>query len=193
VVPGYGYPGIHSPNDFTVAPRNNNTYEPTTIYEAPTAGELSPWVQFGQHDHVLVYGVSDGIPQYFPLQNYSEFNPDGDIQYPVEFIASPAGPLTEIYIDPNFVALPNMNVVHENVQSGSQDLSTVYVDTVREYSELSAVGWNVDFSTLEDTDHIVSPLAKWYQICFDANGVFTTAVNRNCKFSVLPQDLQFLN
>jgi hypothetical protein len=54
VVPGYGNPGIHTSADFTAAPRNNVTYQsPQTITLAPSAAALTPWVQFGSHDHVM--------------------------------------------------------------------------------------------------------------------------------------------
>jgi hypothetical protein len=76
-------------------------------------------------------------------------------------------------------------VVPYNVQAGG-DETAIFVDTIREYSELAANGWNIDYSTLRDPYHTISPLAKWYQTCFDSNGVFTTSKNRDCKFSVLP-------
>jgi hypothetical protein len=78
------------------------------------------------------------------------------------------------------------------VQSGGQPNGTIYVDTIREYSELAAEGWNIDYSTLRDVYHTPSPLAIWYETCFDDNGAFTTSKNKHCKFSVLPQDLLFL-
>jgi hypothetical protein len=39
----------------------------------------------------------------------------------------------------------------------------------------------------------VSPVAKWYETCFNSAGIFTTSKNSHCKFSVLPADLKFLD
>jgi hypothetical protein len=193
VVPGYGHPGIQSPNEFTFASRNNDTYEPTTVIEAQSAGDLTPFVQFGLHDHLMVYAVEDGDPQYFPLMNDTVINPDGDIQYQEGLVTNQANTVQQVvFVDPLLTDLPPMNVVPPNVQSANVQ-GPVAVDTIREYSELAAEGWDIDYSTLRDPYHTVSPLAKWYQTCFDANGVFTTAKNANCKFSVTPQDLKFLH
>jgi hypothetical protein len=193
VVPGYGHPGIRSTADFTLAPRNNVTASPITVLAAPSPSQLTPWVQFGQHDHVLVYRIDDGLPRYFPLQNQSIFNPDGDIQFQAGYAVNQANTVAQlILLDPLLVSLAPMDVLHFNVQGGLFN-GSVDVDTIREYSELAAEGWNIDYSTLEHTYHTLSPLANWYRTCFDANGVFTTAFDKNCKFSVMPKDLQFLN
>ena len=192
VVPGYGHSGIHSDSDFTLVPRNNNTYEPTTVTSASTAAQLTPWVQFGLHDHVMVNRVKDDTPSYFPLMNESLFNPDGDIQQQFGFVNQSQTEISFVLVDPKLVNVAPLDVLHFNVQSGSEFIANIVVDTIREYSELAAEGWNIDYSTLSDPYHTLSPLAKWYQTCFDANGVFTTARNKNCKFSVTSQDLQFL-
>ena len=190
VVPGFGHPGIDSYADFTVAPRNNNTYAPTTVWEAPTAAGLTPWVQFGRHDHVVVYDLIRGVPRFFPVMDGTTGNPDGDIQLQRGTVTS--GPRRRVFIDPLLVNLPPMDVVHYNVQAGGSD-GTIFVNTIREYSELAANGWEIDYSTLKDPYHTVSPLARWYTTCFDANGVFTVSKNSHCKFSVKPQDLVFLH
>lgn len=193
VVPGYGSAGIQSPKDFTLVPRNNDTYEPTTIYFAASAGDLTPFVQYGLHDHVMVYAVNNGEPQYFPMMNDTVGNPDGDIQFQQGWVYNPTYTSESVVlVDPLLTALPPMDVVHFNVQAGGIN-GTVDVDTIREYSELAAEGWDINYSTLQDPYHTVSPLAKWYQTCFDGNGVFTTAKNANCEFSVTPQDLKFLH
>ncbi|HET7452751.1 MAG TPA: hypothetical protein VFL12_08420, partial [Thermoanaerobaculia bacterium] len=44
----------------------------------------------------------------------------------------------------------------------------------------------------DGTYSTVSQLAKWYQTCFDSNGMLTTANNAHCKFSVLPADLKLI-
>jgi hypothetical protein len=190
VVDGFGYPGIHAYGDFTLAPRNNDSYEPTTVYIAPTPSDLTPWVQFGSRDHVMVYDVIGGAARYFPLMNYPGLqDPDGDIQQQFGLVDAP-NPGNLFFVDPELANMPSMNVVHGNVQAGSMR-STISVDTIREYSELAAQGWDVKYSTLSPSTYTtLSPLAKWYQACFDANGALTTAKNANCKFSVLPADLK---
>ena len=139
----------------------------------------------------MVYDVIDGLAQYFPFMNYSLGNPDGDIQIQYGYLYTPqAGRLA--FVDPELVNLSTLDVVHGNVQSGSPR-STIFANTIREYSELSAQGWDVDYKTLNKKIYgTVSPGARWYQTCFDANGVFTTAINGKCKFSVLPGDLKGL-
>jgi len=192
VVAGFGHRGIQSMADFTSVPRNNDPYGPTSVVFATTPSALTPWVQFGLRDHVMVYDVNSSSPDYFPLMNESVVNPDGDIQYQAGYVSTQGGTALRItYVDPLLVGLPPMAVVHYNVQFGG-DASTIDVDTIREYSELAANGWDVDYSTLADPYHTISPLANWYRACFDSNGVFTTAKNKNCKFSVLPKDLEFL-
>jgi hypothetical protein len=197
VVSGFGHPGIHSNADFTAVPRNNDASEPSTIVFASTASALTPWVQFGSRDHLMVYKVDGGTPQYFPLMNGSAlntgqiYNPDGDIQQQVDRVQVSADVIRSVFVDPLLVSLPWKNVVHTNVQSSSVP-AVIPVDTIREYSELAAQGWNIDYSTLTNAYNQSSPLAKWYQTCFDANGMFTTGMNKNCKFSVTPQDLKFL-
>jgi hypothetical protein len=194
VVPGYGHKGIETYSDFKLAPRNNNTYEPTTIYFASSAAGLTPFTQFGFHDHAMVYDVRDGEPHYFPLQNYSVTNPDGDVQFQNGFVYDSATSTERpFFVDPLLVNLDPLDVVYPNVQSGASPNATVYVDTIREYSELAAEGWNINYSTLKDPYHTRSPLAKWYETCFDSSGAFTTSQNSHCKFSVLPGDLKFLN
>jgi hypothetical protein len=193
VVPGYGQPGIQSPWEFTQAPRNNDTYEPATVIYAQSASDLTPFVQFGRHDHIMVYALEDGDPNYFPLMNDTVFNPDGDIQYQEGYVTNQANTVQQIaLVDPLLTNLPPMNVVPFNVQAAGIQ-GTVEVDTIREYSELAAEGWDIDYSTLRDPYHTVSPLAKWYRTCFDSNGVFTTAKNAHCKFSVTREDLEFLH
>ncbi|MGH9443570.1 MAG: hypothetical protein ACRD16_14985 [Thermoanaerobaculia bacterium] len=191
VVSGYGHPGIHSYGDFTFAPRNNDTYEPTTVSYGNTLGDLTPWVQFGSRDHVMVYDVIASAAKYFPLMNYSFSNPDGDIQQQYGSLYTPnAGRI--IFIDPELVNLPSLHVVHMNVQASGLK-STINADTIREYSELGTQGWGIKSSTLRKSAYGTrSPLAKWYQTCFDSNGNFTTAKNARCKFSVLPGDLKGL-
>jgi len=144
------------------------------------------------HDHVMVYALEDGSPQYVPFTNESIGNPDGDIQLQYGGVFNQDhtnGRL--VLLDPLLTDLAPMDEIHFNVQASASP-GTVAVDTVREYSELAAEGWNIDYSTLRDPYHTVSPLAKWYQTCFDANGVFSTAKNANCKFSVTPQNLKLL-
>jgi hypothetical protein len=193
VVPGYGHKGIETYADFTAAPRNNNTYEPTTISYASSAAELTPFVQFGHHDHVMVYDLDAGQPQFFPLMNYTIYNPDGDIQIQQgSVVNNTLTSETTVLVDPLLVNLSPMDELHFNVQAAGLN-GTIDVDTIREYSELAAEGWNINYSTLMDPYHTVSPLAKWYETCFDANGVFTVSKNKNCKFSVLPADLKFLD
>lgn len=191
VVSGFGNPGIQSYSDFTAAPRNNDPNEPNTIRRGYPASSFTPFVQFGNRDHVMVYDVINGIPQYFPFMNNTVFNPDGDIQFQEGILyADPTGYVRRyFFVDPNLANLPDNNVPRNNVQANSA-FGTIDVDTVREYSELSANGWNVDYSTLTDPYSTVSPLLKWYQTCFDANGVFTTAKNAACKFSVTPAALK---
>ena len=192
VVPGYGHSGMQSLKDFTLAPRNNDTYEPVTVYEALAAADLTPFVQYGLHDHVMVYALEDGSPQYFPFTNESIGNPDGDIQLQYGGVFNQDHTNARlVFLDPLLTDLAPMDEVHFNVQASAPS-GTVAVDTIREYSELAAEGWNIDYSTLRDPYHTVSPLAKWYQTCFDANGVFSTAKNANCKFSVTPQNLKLL-
>jgi len=58
--------------------------------------------------------------------------------------------------------------------------------------KIAAAATGVDYSTLSDPYHTFSPLARWYETCFDSNGVFTTTKNSHCKFSVLPGGLKFL-
>lgn len=190
VVDGYGHSGIHAYSDFTLAPRNNDSYEPTTVYQGSTAADLTPWVQFGSRDHVMVYDVINGLAQNFPFMNYSLGNPDGDVQVQTGYLSTPeAGRL--VFVDPELVNLSALDVVHPNAQSGISPRSTIFVNTIREYSELSAQGWDVDYKTLNKNIYsTVSRVAKWYQTCFDSNGVFTTAVNSKCKFSVLANDLK---
>lgn len=193
VVSGYGHPGIQSYVDFTSAPRNHNPNEPSTITYAQTASGLSPWIQFGNHDHLMTYDVSDGTPQYFPLMNNTLGNPDGDIQAQRGYVYSYSpNVLTPVFVDPILTNLSEMNIVPFNVQATSFR-GTISVDTIREYSELAAQGWSIDYSTLSDPYNTTSPVSQWYQTCFDANGVFTTAINTNCKFSVTAQDLAFLS
>jgi hypothetical protein len=192
VVPGYGHKGIQTYADFTSAPRNNNTYEPNTVVEANAAADLTPFVQFGRHDHVVVHSLDKGEPQYFPLMNYSVFNPDGDIQYQQGLVDDfTKNTQTMVIVDPLLVNLDPLDVVPFNVQASGPG-ATIEVNTIREYSELAAEGWNINDSTLKDPYHTISPVARWYETCFDANGVFTTSKNSKCKFSVLPNDLKFL-
>ena len=195
VVPGFGHPGIQSNADFTATPRNNDPFEPNTVRFAstnPASPPLTPWVQFGFRDHLMVYTISNGSPQFFPFMNASPQvgNPDGDIGFQWGYLDTQSSRQT-LFIDPNLVTLPAMDVVHPNVQAGLL-AGALDVNTIREYSELASQGWNIDYSTLTNPYNTRSPLAKWYQTCFYANGVFTTSKNPSCKFSVTPQDLQFL-
>lgn len=191
VVPGYGSSGIQNYAGFTAAPRNNNTVGPPfTVTDASSAAGLTPWVQFGMHDHLMVYALTHGTPQYFPFMNESQGNPDADIQFEKGRVNTP-GSTQYVFIDPNLVNLPELNVVPNNVQAEAIR-GTISKNTIREYSELAASGWNIDYSTLTNPYETVSPVAKWYETCFDANGQFTTANNSQCKFSVLPADLKFL-
>jgi hypothetical protein len=124
--------------------------------------------------------------------NYSLFNPDGDIQQQQGFVDDfTKNTQTMVLLDPLLVNLDPLDVVHFNVQAAGAG-ATIDVNTIREYSELAAEGWNVNYATLEDPYHTISPLARWYETCFDSNGVFTTSKNSKCKFSVLPSDLKFL-
>jgi hypothetical protein len=192
VVSGYGSSGIQGYSDFTAAPRNHDPNEPRTIYFGYPASGFTPFVQFGHHDHVMVYDVINGVPQYFPFMNNTLGNPDGDIQTQFGILyADQVGNVQQlVFEDPNLANLPTNNVPHTNVQGGFVPKGIIMVDTVREYSELSANGWNVDYSTLTDPYSTVSPLLTWYQTCFNANGVFTTAENAKCKFSVTPSALK---
>ena len=193
VVSGYGHSGIHTYDDFKSAPRHNNTYVPTTIYQATSASQLTPWIQFGSHDHLMVYGVNDGQAQYVPLENYSVFNPDGDVQLQWGLVANSAGTQKSlVFIDPDLISLPPMDVVHFNLQAAERD-GIITVNSIWDYSEVASQGWDVDYSTLRRSDRTISPLATWYRTCFDENGMFTTAKNSHCKFSVLPKDLEFLH
>ncbi len=191
VVPGYGHPGIQSNADFTAAPRNNDARQPNTIISASSAAGLTPWIQFGSHDHLMVYSLTGG-PQYFPLMDASAqvYNPDGDIGFQEGFFSTQTARQV-VFLDPNLVNLSAMDVVHFNVQAAGV-AGTIDVDTIREYSELAAEGWNIDYTTLADAYNTPSPLAMWYQACFDASGVFTTRTNANCRFSVTAQDLAAL-
>jgi hypothetical protein len=194
VVPGYGHKGIETYSDFKFAPRNNNTYEPTTIYYANSSADLTPFTQLGFHDHVMVYDIKQGEPHYFPLENYSVENPDGDIQFQIGYVNDNAtNTQRPFFVDPMLINLNPLDVVYPNVQGGASPNGTIYVDTIREYYALAAEGWNIKYSTLRDVYHTRSPLAKWYETCFDSNGVFTTSKNSHCKFSVLPEDLKFLD
>jgi len=189
VLDGYGHNGIHSLADFTLAPRNSDANEPATVVFVSNPADLTPWVQFGSRDHLMVYDVSGGTPKYFPLMNNSLGNPDGDIQRQYgNVFGARTGSL--VFVDPELVNMSTLNVVHPNVQ-GAILRSTIDANTIREYSELAAQGWNVKYSTLNNSVYsTVSPVAHWYQTCFDANGVFTTANNSKCKFSVLPSALK---
>ena len=190
VVSGFGHPGIHSFADFTKVPRNNDTFTPITTHVASTAAALSPWIQFGARDHLLVYDLRDESPRYFPLQNYSEGNPDGDIANQAGLVISSATSGRYVLLDPELLALDPLDVLHPNVQA-ADIVGTTLVNTVQDYSELAIQGWNIDYSTLR-THPSRSPLARWYETCFDTNGAFTVAKNKNCKFSVTPADLKFL-
>jgi hypothetical protein len=142
----------------------------------------------------VVYDVTDGSAKYFPLQNYSPLihNPDGDIQFQFGLLFNQSGTQAFLaFVDPNLTDLPSMNVVHGDVQ-GAFTFGPITMDSIREYSELAAVGWNIDYTTLSDQFHTPSPLETWYRTCFDATGVFTPSQNPHCKFSVHPQDLEFL-
>jgi hypothetical protein len=112
------------------------------------------------------------VPQYFPLMNGSPntYNPDGDIQQQVGRVGVSGQLIRPVFVDPLLISLPWKNVVHTNVQ-GSSFPALIDVDTIREYSELAAQGWNIDYSTLQNAYNQSSPLAKWYQTCFDVNGV----------------------
>ncbi len=183
VVPGYGHPGIQSYADFTAAPRNNNTYEPQTIFDAGSIAELTPFVQFGKHDHVIVYDVSKLGASYFPLMNDTVGNPDGDIQFQEGFVY---GNTSRPYlVDPVLQHVPELAELHFNAQAAGLS-GTIDVMTIREYSELAANGWDIDYKTLRDPYHILSPLAEWYRYCFDSNGNFTQQKDKNCKFDVTP-------
>jgi hypothetical protein len=138
----------------------------------------------------MVYDVINSSPQYFPLMNYSFFNPDGDVQAQEGYVYTNTT-LRVVPLDPNLVNLGPYDVWHDNVQGGGID-GVIYVDTIREYSELAAEGWDIDYSTLRNPNKTISPLARWYRTCFDSNGAFTTSKNKNCKFSVFSQDLEFL-
>ena len=191
-MPGYGHPGIRTYSDFTTAPRHNNTYVPTTVYNANSADQLTPWIQFGSHDHLMVYALTDEKPQYVPLENYSVFNPDGDLQLQWGLVANAAGTKKNlVFIDPNLVSLPPLDVVQFNLQAAERDGITS-VNSVWNLSEVAAQGWDVDLSVLDELHPSVSHLANWYQTCFDESGMFTTAKNKHCKFSVLPKDIAFL-
>ena len=191
-MPGYGSLGIKSYSDFTTAPRNAATFSsPTTITYANSPDALTPFAQFGKHDHVMVYDITRAGPQYFPLMNTSVGNPDGYIQFRREYVQLSPDVERVAFVDPLLVNMSEMNVVHVNAQAAGVP-GIIDVDTIREYSELAAQGWSIDYSTLQPAYSTPSPVAKWYQACFDANGVFTTTKNSQCKFSVLPADLKFL-
>lgn len=179
---------------FSSARRNNNTSGPNTVRYGSPGHSLTPWIQWGYHDHLMTYAEDSGIPQYFPLMNYSQYNPDGDIQFQNGYFDTYTTQWNRraVFVDPLLSGMPDSNVVRMNAQAASFK-STIDVMTVREYSELSASGWNVDYSTLSDPYNTTAPTWKWYQTCFDSNGNFTTAKNKNCKYSVTPDDLQFLN
>jgi hypothetical protein len=184
-----------SPNyvGFSPARRNNNTSGLQTIRYGSGQIYPTPWIQWGYHDHLFTYEDGQGAPQYFPLMNYSQYNPDGDIQFEVGYYDSWNNQWIRraVFVDPLLTNMPGSNVVHVNAQSSSFR-STTDAETVREYSELSAQGWNVDYSTLSDFYSTTAPTWNWYQTCFDSNGVFTTAKNSKCKFSVTPDALKFL-
>jgi hypothetical protein len=183
-----------SPVDFASAIRNNNTSGITTILYGSGQNYPTPWIQWNSHDHLFTYSENDdGSPNVFPLMNESQFNPDGDIQFEAGYydVFTTQWNRRVYFVDPLLINMPASNVVHTNVQAESLR-STTDVMTIREYTELSAQGWNVDYSTLSDPYSTTAPTWKWYQTCFDANGVFTTAKNKNCKFSVTPDALKFI-
>ena len=193
VVPGYGSKGIKTYADFKAAPRNNNTYEPTTIWVASVPDDLTPFMQFGLHDHVMVYDIHDGKPEYFPLMNDSVSNPDGDIQFQVGYVSDNIVLFRPFFVDPLLTNMDPLNEVFVNVQSGGSPGGTILVDTIREYSELAAQGWNIDYSTLRDVYHTRSPLANGTRPVSIAPGRFTTAKSSHRKFSVLHADLKLLD
>jgi hypothetical protein len=179
---------------FASANRNNNTSGIQTILYGYGQNYPTPWIQWSNHDHLFTYSENnDGSPNVFPLMNESQFNPDGDIQFEAGYydVFTTQWNRRVYFVDPLLINMPGSNVVHTNVQAESLR-STTDVMTIREYTELSAQGWNVDYSTLSDPYSTTAPTWKWYQTCFDANGVFTTAKNKNCKFSVTPDSLKFL-
>jgi len=186
VLPGYGHAGIHSYTDFKYAPRNNDTYEPQTILGADSPSGLTPFTQFGKHDHVMVYAVTEGFPSYFPMMSDTVGNPDGDIQFQQGTVYSDWYTVYRPYfVDPLIQATPALDELHLNVQAAFIG-GTIAVQTIREYSELAAEGWNIDYSTLKNQYRTRSPLAEWYTQCFDENGVFTTSKDSKCKFDVRP-------
>lgn len=179
---------------FTSARRNNNTAVPQTIVYGYGPNHPTPWIQWSSHDHLFTYAEDNGgVPQVFPLMNYSRYNPDGDIQFQIGYYDTYTNHWMRraVFVDPLLANMPASNVVHANVQAAGLR-TTIDLMTIREYSELSAQGWNVDYSTLSDIYGTTAPTWKWYQTCFDSNGVFTTAKNANCKFSVTPDALKFL-
>lgn len=178
---------------FTAARRNNNGWGPNTILYGYGSLYPTPWIQWGYQDHLFTYENTPGTPQYFPLMNYSLGNPDGDIQEEAAYYDTWNNQWfrRSVFVDPLLANMPESNAVSLNPQAEA-GISFLHTMTVREYSELSAQGWNVDYSTLTDPYSTVAPTWKWYQTCFDQNGVFTTAYNSNCKFSVTPDVLKFL-
>src|SRR5262249_25055443 len=100
--------------------------------------------------------------------------------------------LRPFYVDPLLQNLDPKNIVHLNAQSNSAR-STIDVVTDRDLFQLASQGWNIDMSKADNAYSTIAPTWKWYQTCFDDNGVFTVAKNRNCKYSVSAQDLTFLN
>lgn len=199
--------GIGTYSGSTAAARNNNPDEPTTIRfvsNISPAG-LTPWIQWGQHDHLMLYDAADNslgsqsVPQYVPLMNNTQFNPDGDIQFEVGFYeytflqnGSFIRHLRPFYVDPLLQSLDPKNVAHSNAQSNASR-STIDVVTDRDLFQLASQGWSIDLSKADSAYGTISPIWNWYQTCFDNNGVFTTAKNSNCKYSVTAQDLKFLN
>ncbi len=166
----------------------------TLISPPPT-----PWIQFGQHDHLFVYKDKDSF-KYFSLQNYSSFNPDGDTQI-VNYkkirgynsTDDTAVGLNYVFIDPDITSQNQLNRLGQGVQANSIR-GTADVATEREYQVLSALGWNVAPAspiTRKYEAPALAPTAKWYATCFDANGVFHAS--KQCKFSVLPEDLELCN
>jgi hypothetical protein len=134
----------------------------------------------------MVYSIQNGTPAYFPFMNDSMSNPDGDIQIQQGYVYNDiTGIYAPVLLDSALQNVPELDVLHFNAQAAGLG-GTIDVLTIREYSELAANGWNIDYSTLKDPYHTQSPLAKWYKACFDVRGVFTTSKDSKCKFDVTP-------
>jgi hypothetical protein len=58
-----------------------NSNEPDTALTITSLSQATPWIQFGMHDHLFTWLDNQGNFQYYPMMNYTTFNPDGDVHW----------------------------------------------------------------------------------------------------------------